>query len=85
MRQRRPGYRSTPAVRNRLLSTRFRHLPGGWIDPKHNELISLYRLRYRMALEEEKYDTALNLLTFTTKRAALDIKKALYDPSADAQ
>ncbi len=48
--------------RNRLLSTLFRHLPGAWVDPKHNELISLYRLRYKMALEEQKYDTALIFL-----------------------
>ena len=28
----------------------------------YNELISLYRLRYRMALEEQKYDTAMIFL-----------------------
>jgi tetratricopeptide (TPR) repeat protein len=62
MRQRFPGNRSNPAVKNRLLSTLFRHLPGAWVDPKHNELISLYRLRYKMALEEQKYDTAVIFL-----------------------
>ena len=62
MRQKFPGDRSNPAIKNRLLSTLFRHLPGAWVDPKHNELISLYRLRYRMALEEKKYDTALIFL-----------------------
>ncbi len=62
MRQRFPGNRSNSAVKNRLLSTLFRHLPGAWVDPKHNELISLYRLRYKMALEEQKYDTALIFL-----------------------
>ena len=62
MRQKFPGDRSNPAIKNRLLSSLFRHLPGAWIDPRHNELISLYRLRYRMALEEEKYDTALIFL-----------------------
>ena len=62
MRQKFPGDRSNPAIKNRLLSSLFRHLPGAWIDPKHNELISLYRLRYRMALEEQKYDTALIFL-----------------------
>src|SRR5207247_9510964 len=51
-----------PATRNRLLSTLFRHLPGAWVDPKHNELISLYRLRFRMALEEQKHDTAMIFL-----------------------
>src|SRR5438128_8457392 len=62
MRQRFQSNRSSPAVKNRLLSTLFRHLPGAWIDPKHNELIPLYRLRYKMALEEQKYDTALIFL-----------------------
>ena len=56
------GNRSNPAVRNRLLSTILRHVPGAWVDPQHNELISLYRLRYRMAMEEQKYDTALIFL-----------------------
>ena len=54
--------RSNAAMRNRLLSTIFRHLPGAWIDPKNNELISLYRLRYKMAMEEGKHDTALIFL-----------------------
>ena len=62
MRQRLEVKRSNPAVRNRLLSTLLRHLPGAWIDPKQNELVSLYRLRYRMAMEEKKYDTAMIFL-----------------------
>ncbi len=33
----------------------------------------------------KKYDAALNLLTFTTKRAAVDIKKALNAAFAEAQ
>ena len=48
--------------RSNLLSAIFRHLPGAWIDPKNDELISLYRLRYRMAMEEQKYDTAMIFL-----------------------
>ena len=48
--------------RSNLLSAIFRHLPGAWIDPKQDELISLYRLRYRMAMDEQKYDTALIFL-----------------------
>jgi len=62
MRQRLEVKRSNPAVRSRLLSTLLKHLPGAWIDPKHDVLISLYRLRYRMAMEEQKYDTALIFL-----------------------
>lgn len=37
-------------------------LPGAWFSPSPEELISLYRLRYRMALEEKKFDTALVFL-----------------------
>src|ERR1700741_4064111 len=47
---------------NRFLSPTRNYLPGAWIAPKNNELIALYRLRYRMALEEQKYDTALIFL-----------------------
>jgi tetratricopeptide (TPR) repeat protein len=54
--------RANPPNRTRLLSAIFRHLPGAWIDPKQDELIALYRLRYRMALEEKKYDTAMIFL-----------------------
>lgn len=50
-------------MRQRLISTLLRHLPGAWVDPKHNELIPLYRLRYKMAMEEQKYDTALIFLS----------------------
>jgi tetratricopeptide (TPR) repeat protein len=54
--------RSNAAPRNRLISTLLTYLPGAWIDPKNNELITLYRLRYKMALEEEKFDTAMIFL-----------------------
>ncbi len=77
MRQRFPGNRSNTAVKNRLLSTLFRHLPGAWVDPKHNELISLYRLRYKMALEEQKYDTALIFLNKIIEIAPQDIDAKL--------
>jgi tetratricopeptide (TPR) repeat protein len=53
--------RSNPTPR-RLLSTLLTYLPGAWIDPRNNELIALYRLRYKMALEEQKYDTAMIFL-----------------------
>ena len=51
-----------PVKRSNLLSAIFRHLPGAWIDPKQNELIALYRLRYKMAMDEQKYDTAMIFL-----------------------
>ena len=38
------------------------YLPGAWIDPRRQELIALYRLRYNMAMEERKYDTAMIFL-----------------------
>jgi tetratricopeptide (TPR) repeat protein len=77
MRQRFQGNRSNSAIKNKLLSTLFRHLPGAWVDPKHNELISLYRLRYKMAVEEQKYDTALIFLNKIIEIAPLDIQAKL--------
>ncbi|HEU4521857.1 MAG TPA: tetratricopeptide repeat protein [Thermoanaerobaculia bacterium] len=62
MRQRLQVKRTNPASRNRLLSTLLTYLPGAWIDPNNSELISLYRLRYRMAMEEGKYDAAMIFL-----------------------
>ena len=53
---------SSPATKNRLLNTLLTYLPGAFIDPRRNELISLYRLRYNMAMEEKKYDTAMIFL-----------------------
>lgn len=77
MRQRLQSYRSSSAMRNRLLSTIFRHLPGAWIDPKHNDLISLYRLRYKMALEEHKYDTAIIFLNKIVELDPTDVEAKL--------
>jgi tetratricopeptide (TPR) repeat protein len=62
MRQRIEVKRSNPAMKDRLLSTLRTVLPGAWIVPRDNELITLYRLRYRMAMEEEKFDTAMIFL-----------------------
>lgn len=64
-------------MRKRLLSTLFRHLPGAWVDPQHNELISLYRLRYRMALEEQKFDTALIFLNKIIELDPVDLEAKL--------
>src|SRR5262245_34084459 len=60
--QRLPIKRSGPATPNRLLSALRTYFPGAWIDPKQGELISLYRLRYRMAMEEQKHETAMIFL-----------------------
>ncbi|MDQ3283548.1 MAG: hypothetical protein M3Q69_19270 [Acidobacteriota bacterium] len=67
MRQRIEVKRTNPvapskATKGRLLSTLLTYMPGAWIEPKNNELITLYRLRYRMAMEEQKFDTAMIFL-----------------------
>lgn len=64
MQQRLPIKRSP--IRNSskggLISALLTYLPGAWINPSENELISLYRQRYRMALEDRKYDAAMIFL-----------------------
>jgi len=77
MRQKFPGDRSNPAIKNRLLSSLFRHLPGAWVDPKHNELISLYRLRYRIALEEDRFDTAMIFLNKIRELDPMNVEATL--------
>jgi len=62
MRQRIEVKRSNPSLKGRLLNTLLTVLPGAWIDPRDNELMTLYRLRYRMAMDEQKYDTAMIFL-----------------------
>jgi tetratricopeptide (TPR) repeat protein len=62
MRQQIPIKRSNPPNKNRLINTLLTYLPGAWIDPKNNELIALYRLRYKMAMDELKFDTAIIFL-----------------------
>ena len=64
-------------MRQRLISTLLRHLPGAWVDPKHNELIPLYRLRYKMAMEEQKYDTALIFLNKIVELDPMDVEAKL--------
>jgi len=64
-------------MRERLISTLLRHLPGAWVDPKHNELIPLYRLRYKMAMEEQKYDTAMIFLNKIIELDAVDLEANL--------
>ena len=69
--------RSNPAARNRLLSAIRTYLPGAWIDPKNNELIALYRLRYKMAVEEQKYDTAMIFLNKILELDPLNVEAKL--------
>lgn len=77
MRQRLQVKRSNPGARNRLITTLLTYLPGVWIDPNNSELISLYRLRYRMALEEKKYDTAMIFLNKILELDSGDIEAKL--------
>lgn len=58
----RSGPTTGPATKNRLIAALRMYLPGAWIDPRRQELIALYRLRYNMAMEEAKYDTAMIFL-----------------------
>ena len=62
MRQRLEIKRPGPANKNRLINTLLEYLPGAFIDPRRSELIALYRLRYKMAMDEGKFDTALIFL-----------------------
>ena len=49
-------------TRGGFLSAILNRLPGAWIQPTENDLVSLYRMRYRMAMDEGKYDAALIFL-----------------------
>jgi tetratricopeptide (TPR) repeat protein len=68
---------ATTAPRSRFLNTLLTYLPGAWIDPKNNELITLYRLRYRMAMEEEKHDTAMIFLNKILELDPLNLEAKL--------
>lgn len=72
-----PAPVAAPGTRGRLLSTLLTYLPGAWIDPKNNELITLYRLRYRMAMEEQKYDTAMIFLNKILELDPLNLEAKL--------
>jgi len=77
MRQQIPVKRSNPALKTRLLATIRTYLPGAWIDPKQNELITLYRLRYKLAMEEQKYDTAMIFLNKILELEPLNVEAKL--------
>jgi tetratricopeptide (TPR) repeat protein len=75
--QRLPIRRSDSAVKGRLLSTLLTYLPGAWINPRNDELVSLYRLRFKMAMDEQKYDTALIFLNKILEVDPLDVEAKL--------
>ena len=51
------GKRSN-SIGGRLVTALKKHLPGAFLNPEKTELVALYRLRYRMAMEERKLDCA---------------------------
>jgi tetratricopeptide (TPR) repeat protein len=77
MRQRIEVKRSNPTMAGRLLTTLRTMVPGAWFDPRNNELISLYRLRYRMAMDEQKYDTAMIFLNKILELDPLNLEAKL--------
>lgn len=77
MRQQIPVKRSNPALKTRLIATIRTYLPGAWIDPKQNELVTLYRLRYKMAMEEQKYDTAMIFLNKILELEPMNVEAKL--------
>ena len=77
MRQQIPVKRSNPALKTRLLATIRTYLPGAWIEPKQNELVTLYRLRYKMAMEEQKYDTAMIFLNKILELEPMNVEAKL--------
>ena len=54
--------RSNAPTKSGLVSAILIYLPGALINPSSKDLVALYRLRYKMAMEEKKYDAALIFL-----------------------
>jgi tetratricopeptide (TPR) repeat protein len=52
----------TGSIGGKLVSALRGVLPDAFIQPSSQELIALYRLRYRIALDEGKFDSALIFL-----------------------
>lgn len=69
--------RSGPVTKSRLISALRLYFPGAWIDPRRSELIALYRLRYNMAMEERKYDTAMIFLNKIIELDPADVQAKL--------
>jgi Tfp pilus assembly protein PilF len=62
---------------HRLISAIRTYLPGAWVSPTKQELISVYRVRYRMALDEGKYDAALIFLNKILEVDPVDVDAKL--------
>ena len=70
--------RSGPVTKSRLINALRTYFPGAWIDPRHSELIALYRLRYNMARQEGKYDTAMIFLNKIIEIDPADVQAKLF-------
>lgn len=64
-------------TKRRLLSSLLTYMPGAWFTPSQNELITLYKQRYKMALEERKYDAALIFLNKILEVDPLNVEAKL--------
>lgn len=52
----------TGSIGGKLVSALRGVLPGAFIQPSNQDLIALYKLRYRIALDEGKFDSAMIFL-----------------------
>ena len=72
-----PVRRSSASTRSGLVSAIKAYLPGAWVTPSKDDLITLYRMRYKMALDEQKFDTALIFLNKILEVEPLDVEAKL--------
>lgn len=68
---------SQVVTKNRVLSAILTCLPGAWIQPSDHDLVALYRMRYRMAMEEKKYDAAMIFLNKILEVQPLNLEAKL--------
>lgn len=52
----------TGSIGGKLVSALRGVLPGAFVQPSNQDLVALYKLRYRIALDEGKFDSALIFL-----------------------
>jgi tetratricopeptide (TPR) repeat protein len=52
----------TGSIGGKLVSALRGVLPGAFVQPSNQDLVALYKLRYRIALDEGKFDSAMIFL-----------------------
>src|SRR3954447_26642255 len=77
MRQQIPVKRSNPALKTRLLATIRTYLPGAWIEPKQNELVTPYPLGDKLGMEEQRYDPGMICLNRILELEPMNIEAKL--------